>query len=61
METTETLQLTDPSAYPDESLLKAALGRAYPAYGALLELFDRNDMVYEWRYYRDGTFKIQAK
>ncbi len=64
METTETLQLTDPSAYPDEPLLKATLGRAYNVYGALLELFDRNDMVYEWRYYRDGKAwlcKVQKK
>lgn len=64
MGTTETLQLTDPSVHPDEPVLKAALGGAYRAYQALVELFDRNDMVYEWRYYRDGKAwlcKVQKK
>ncbi len=49
-----TLQLTDGNIYPDESVLKKALGRSYNAYQALLELFEERNLVHEWRYYRDG-------
>ena len=60
----ETLQLTNENIYPDESVLKAALGRSYNAFQALLKLFEENDMVHEWRYYRDGKAwlcKVQHK
>jgi hypothetical protein len=48
------LQLTDESIYPDENVLKDAVGSSYQAYSALLEIFAQNDMQYEWRYYNDG-------
>jgi len=64
METVNNIELSDESVYPDETVLRAVLGRSYPSYCALLELFDRNQMLYEWRYYRDGKAwlcKVQKK
>ncbi len=64
METVNNLELTDKSVYPDEDVLKGVLGRSYSAYRALLELFDRNGMHSEWRYYMDGKAwlcKVQKK
>lgn len=58
------LQLTDESIYPDENVLKDAVGSSYQAYSALLEIFAQNGMQYEWRYYNDGKAwlcKIQKK
>ena len=54
METVNDRELTDESIYPDEDVLKAVLGRSFRAYRALLDLYDRNGMQWEWRYYRDG-------
>ena len=54
METINNIQLTDENIYPDESVLKKALGRSYNAYLNLIKLFDNNDLIYEWRYYKDG-------
>ena len=64
METINTIQLGDESVFPDENVLKGVLGRSYRAYCALLELFERNEMTHEWRYYRDGKAwlcKVQKK
>ena len=64
METINTIQLGDESVFPDEAVLKGVLGRSYRAFCALLELFDRNEMTHEWRYYRDGKAwlcKVQKK
>ena len=64
METTDKKVLSDQSTYPDEAVLKDVLGSSYQAYCAMLELFDRNDMTYEWRYYMDGKswlLKVQKK
>lgn len=64
METVNTLGLTDQSVYPDDSVLKGLLGRSFQAYRALIELFDRNEMHCEWRYYMDGKAwlcKVQKK
>ena len=64
METINTIELTDKAVYPDDAVLKKVLGRSYSAYCALLELFDRNGMQYEWRYYLDGKAwlcKVQKK
>lgn len=64
MKTLDQKELTDQSVYPDEKILKGALGRSYPAYCALLELFDRKGMQYQWRYYMDGKAwlcKVQKK
>ena len=54
METINTIELTDENTFPSESVLKKVLGRSYNAYLELLKLYDKNDLAYEWRYYRDG-------
>ena len=54
METINNIELRDESIYPDEGVLKRILGSSYPAYCDLLKLYERNDLVYEWRYYHDG-------
>ena len=64
METINTKHLADESVYPDEQVLEGVLGASYDAYGALLELYRRKDMHWEWRYYRDGKAwlcKVQRK
>jgi hypothetical protein len=64
MESTDKIELTDKSVYPDEAVLKGVLGEVYPSYRALLDLFDRHGMNYEWRYYMDGKAwlcKVQKK
>jgi hypothetical protein len=64
MESKEDLRLTDKDIYPDESILKNVLGRSFNAYLGLLRLFEENNMVHEWRYYRDGKAwlcKVQSK
>jgi len=64
METIDTKQLADEAVYPDEQILRGVLGASYDAYGALLELYERMDMHWEWRYYQDGKAwlcKVQRK
>lgn len=64
METVNDVVLADPAVYPDEAVLKAALGPAYGGYLALLDLFSRRGLAAEWRYYRDGKAwlcKVQLK
>jgi hypothetical protein len=64
METANGIELTDGAVYPDEKVLKSVLGRSYRTYCALIELFDRNEMHCEWRYYTDGKAwlcKVQKK
>ena len=64
MDTINKIELTDESTYPDETVLKKVLGKSYDAYLGLVELFDRNDLNYEWRYYKDGKAwlcKVQKK
>lgn len=64
METVNDIELSDPSVFPDETVLRDVLGGSYPAYRALVALFDRNQLVYEWRYYQDGKAwlcKVQSK
>jgi hypothetical protein len=64
MEAKDKKELTDKSVYPDEHILRGVLGKSYQAYCALLELFDRNEMHHEWRYYDDGKAwlcKVQKK
>jgi len=64
METIDNIRLTDENIYPDESVLKKVLGKSYNAYLDLIKLFGNNDLVYEWRYYRDGKAwlcKVQKK
>ncbi|MDW7740597.1 MAG: DUF3788 family protein, partial [Bacillota bacterium] len=64
METINNIELRDESIYPDENVLRSVLGGSYEAYTMLLEMFNKNEMVYEWRYYRDGKAwlcKVQKK
>jgi hypothetical protein len=64
METINTIELSDENTFPDESVLKKVLGRSYNAYIELLKLYESNNLVYEWRYYRDGKAwlcKVQQK
>lgn len=64
MQKIDTIQLNDSSIYPDKDVLKKVLGRSYNSFLKLLELFDNNEMVYEWRYYNDGKAwlcKVQKK
>jgi len=49
----DTIVLRDPGVFPDEEVLKAAFGRGYPAYLALLDLLDKHEISHEWIYYRD--------
>lgn len=54
METINQIELTDESVFPDENVLRPILGKSFNGYRALLNLFNQNEMGYEWRYYRDG-------
>lgn len=48
--------LRDPETYPDQEVLKKALGPSYPAFEALMGTVTGEDigLTREWRYYRDG-------
>lgn len=64
METVNNIELKDENIYPDETILRSVLDKAYDAYARLLEFFDQNEMVHEWRYYHDGKAwlcKVQKK
>lgn len=64
METINTIELRDETIYPDETILKNILGASYPAYAALLQLYDEAGLTHEWRYYHDGKAwlcKVQKK
>lgn len=54
MDTINNIELRDESVYPDETVLKDALGQSYEAYIDLLSLLQREQLNYEWRYYKDG-------
>lgn len=64
METINNIELRDESIYPDENVLRSILDKSYESYVKLLEIFSKNEMLYEWRYYRDGNAwlcKVQKK
>jgi len=64
METINTVELSDPEVYPTESILKNILGDTYSIYLLLLEVYEKNGMKREWRYYKDGKAwlcKVQLK
>lgn len=64
METINTFELSDESTFPEDSVLKKVLDKSYNAYLELLKLFRSNDLMYKWRYYRDGKAwlcKVQQK
>ncbi len=64
METINNVELRDENIYPDEKVLGDILGTSYKTYTKLLNLFEKNDMSHQWRYYHDGKAwlcKIQKK
>ncbi len=64
METINAIELSDETVYPDERVLRNVLGESYDAYRRLLDLFQEDGMLSEWRYYRDGKAwlcKVQKK
>lgn len=64
METINNIELRDANVYPDEAVLRKVLGQSYSAYENLLELFQKYQLEYEWRYYNDGKTwlcKVQRK
>jgi len=64
VETINSIELTDESTYPDEVVLRAVLEQSFGSYCALLDLYDRNGLRPEWRYYHDGKAwlcKVQHK
>ena len=54
MEQINKIELNDPNIYPDDEILKMTLKNGYSVYKRLLQLFDANEIVYDWKYYRDG-------
>ena len=54
MDTINNVELRDENIFPDDKILGQILGQSYKAYLELLQLFDRHEMIYEWRYYKDG-------
>ena len=54
MDTINKIELGDESTYQDEQVLRYVLVESYDPYCALLELYDLNQMTYQWRYYQDG-------
>jgi hypothetical protein len=54
METINNIELRDENVFPDEKVLRKILDESYHSYTILLDLFKKNEMQYEWRYYRDG-------
>lgn len=48
------MELRDINIYPNETVLEQVLGPAYEAYQQLIELFQKHQMTYEWRYYKDS-------
>ena len=64
METINTIELRDPSVFPDEAVLAGVLGESFTAYSKLLGLFDELGLSHEWRFYNDGKAwlsKVQKK
>jgi hypothetical protein len=64
METINNIELRDESIYPDEKVLRSVLGKSYESYAMLLEIYNMNELISEWRYYHDGKAwlcKVQKK
>lgn len=64
METINTIALGNPNIKPDGAVLQDVLKDSYQAYLDLLGLFEANDLLPEWRYYKDGKAwlcKVQKK
>jgi hypothetical protein len=54
MEQINTSELCCESIKPTDEVLERILGASYEVYAELLQLFDKNEMTYAWRYYNDG-------
>lgn len=64
METINNIELIDENIYPDEAVIQSVIGSTFIYYQALLNLFGKHELAYEWRYYRDGKAwlcKVQKK
>ncbi|NMB59343.1 MAG: DUF3788 family protein [Chloroflexi bacterium] len=64
METINSIELRDESIIPDDTVLAGILGDSFPAYKALIKMFDDNQLTHQWRYYKDGKAwlnKVQKK
>lgn len=48
------IQLKDKDVFPDEYVIKKALGKSYNSYLKLFEMFESLSLEHEWRYYNDG-------
>jgi len=54
METINKIELQDELIFPDDKILKGVLEDSYGTYTKLLHLFEDNELISEWRYYKDG-------
>jgi len=54
MEQINNIELKDPEIYPGPEVLESILGTAYSAFKDLLKLFEKHQLLAEWRYYKDG-------
>lgn len=64
MDTNNNIELRDEKVFPDNNVLSAVLGQSFEVYLDLLDLFDRNELNHEWRFYKDGKAwlcKVQKK
>jgi len=64
MEQINNMMLSDPLVIPNEIVLKNVLGKSFPAYTKLIEMFEKYGLTHEWKYYRDGKAwlcKVQKK
>lgn len=64
MEQINSVELTDESIYPDESVLAQVLGDSFSSYAKLRQIIGRLGLTLEWRYYLDGKAwlgKVQQK
>jgi len=64
MEQINIVELIDENIFPDNEILEKVLADSFHVYKKLLSLFEKNEMHYEWRYYKDGKSwlcKVQKK
>ena len=54
MDISRCIQLTDPNIFPDIAHIQNALGNSYQAYDELMRIYNKNSLINEWKYYKDG-------
>jgi hypothetical protein len=54
MDQINTIELIDPSVYPDNKTLQGILGQSYEVYLETLLQYQQKGLNPEWRYYKDG-------